>query len=438
MNAWAKNKTLYPDDQVFWYLKKSRPKQLHENITTDVVIVGGGMAGLSAAQAFHAKGYSVVLLEKYYCGAGASGKSSGFITPSSEFDLSYVYRLFGADHAKQLWGFVMGGVELIRNNITQYNIVCDLQQQDTLVVANSKGDFADLQKEYDMQQQLFGQGFLYQKDELTSVIGSPTYFGGLRIANTFGISTYLYCQAMKEMLMKAGVQVFEETPVVTIDAQGAHTPYATVQADHIVVCVDRFLPDLHRLVHDVFHAQTFIMVSAPLPDDAIKKMFPAHPLMVWDTDMIYQYYRIIEGNRLIVGGGSLLSTFWGKEQHNAIGMYKKLRQYVAKRFPDISPHFEYLWPGLIGISKDIMPIADFDTKDPRIYYITGATGLPWAAALGRHSAERIIDGNKVFDTYFSSQRKFPLPQFFQALFGKRITFSLSNFISLYMPFLKRK
>ncbi len=433
----AHDKALYPEDQVFWFFQKNEPKQLNANIKTDVVIVGGGMAGLSAAQAFQAKGCSVVLLEKYYCGAGASGKSSGFITPSSEFDLEYVTQVFGAEEAKKLWAFVNGGVDLIKKNITEFGITCDYQPQDTLVVASSKGGFADLKKEYAMQHQLFGYGLLYQQDELASVIGSTGYFGGLRIADTFGISTYLYCQAMKNILEKAGVQIFEETPVLSVDANGAYTSNSVVNADHIVVCVDRSLPDLNRLTRDVFCAQTFIMVSAPLDEANLQKIFPAEKLMVWDTDMIYQYYRIIEGNRFLIGGGSIFSTFWGKEQHNSSYMFKKLRNYVTKKFSTVSLHFEYMWPGLIGISKDIMPIAGFDVKDPNIYYVTGATGLPWAAALGRYSAQRIIDGNKDFDTYFSPERKFPIPRFIQAVVGKRITFALSNFISLYMPFYKK-
>lgn len=432
-------KTLYPNDQVFWYLQRGPSKILTSPIKANVVVVGGGMAGLSAAQTFHAKGQSVVLLEKYYCGAGASGKSSGFITPSSEFGLAYVVELFGKEHAKKLWEFVIGGVDLIKKNIAHFNITCDYHVQDTLVLANSKGDFTGVQEEYTAEQELFGKGTLYQKNELAAVIGSDDYFGGFRIADTFGISTYQYCQAMKTALEKAGVQIFEETPAMRIAAHGVYTPSGVVHADYIVVCVDRFLPDLNRLVNDVYAAQTFIMVSAPLPESDVHKIFPSRQkYMVWDTDMIYQYYRLIEGNRFLIGGGSIFSTFWGKERHNAISMFRKLRNYVEKKFPTVSMHFEYMWPGLIGVSKDIMPIADFDPKESNIYYVTGATGLPWAAALGRYSAERIIDGKKDFDSYFSLQRKFPLPNIFQMVFGKRITFALSNFISLYMPFLRRK
>jgi len=86
-----------PQDQVFWYLNGgvTGVTPLMHDIACDVVVVGGGMAGLTAAQAFCAKGLSVVLIEKNYCGAGASGKSSGFITPDSELSLFELARIFG-------------------------------------------------------------------------------------------------------------------------------------------------------------------------------------------------------------------------------------------------------------------------------------------------------------------------------------------------------
>ena len=73
-------KLYLPQDQVFWYVNKRDIKPLTHDITTDVVVVGGGISGLTAAQSFGKKGCKVVLIEKNYCGSGASGKSSGFIT----------------------------------------------------------------------------------------------------------------------------------------------------------------------------------------------------------------------------------------------------------------------------------------------------------------------------------------------------------------------
>lgn len=444
-----------PQDIDFWYLKRKPTEQLKDNITTDVVVIGGGMAGIHAAQAFNAKGLSVTLIEKNYCGAGASGKSSGFITPESELNLTHLIKLYDYEIAKKLWDFVTYGCDLIQKNIDKYNINCDYQKQDSLVVANSQTEFLNLKTEHNNRIKLGYKSDLYNKEELTKIIGSNKYYGGLLSYDTFGISAYLYCQAMKENLQTLGVQIYEDTPAIRINSNseefmdsihpsssGTHherdlikgsveTPHATITAKYIIVCVDRFLPELNILKNEVFHAQNFILLSEPLTDEEIKKIFPQKNLMVWDTDLLYQYFRLADGNRLMIGGSDLVAVFWGKEQHNLNRMFKKLNNYIKKKFPDININFNYFWPGLIGVSKDIVPIACADKNNHNIYYISAATGLPWAAALGWYSAERIFNNNHSLDNYFLPDRKYPVNNFVQHIIGKRLTFGLSNLIVMY-------
>ncbi len=420
-----------PQEQVFWYLNQPKARQLLHEIKTDVVIVGGGIAGLSAAQSFRNKGLSVVLLEQYYCGAGASGKSSGFITPDSELNLSHLIREYGPEKARALWEFVISGVRLIEANIKRFSIDCDYQVQDSCVVANSDHASKLIKHEHEARLQLQYQSAYYTQAQLSSIIGSSGYTGAVRYPNTFGIHAYRYCQAMKNILHDAGVQIYEETPVIKINPDGVDTLYAKVKAKHIIVCADRFIPDLNKLTYDIYHAQTFLMMSAPLPDHEIKKIFPDKKLMVWDTDLIYQYYRINGDNRLMLGGGNILSTYDKQEKYHAKNIGLKLITYFKNKFPDVNIHFEYMWPGLIGISKDILPIVGPDKENKNIYYVGAAAGLPWAAALGAYSADHIIDKRNDFDHYFAPTRKYPWGHTIQKIIGTRAAFALSNFRSLY-------
>ena len=127
-----------PQDQAFWYVKREPAIPLRENLAADLVIIGGGMAGLSAAHAAQKKGKRVVLLEQYYCGAGASGKSSGFITPNAELSFTDYAKRFSFEDARIIWDCIISGVNDIRHAITEYNFVCEYMPQDTLVVANTK------------------------------------------------------------------------------------------------------------------------------------------------------------------------------------------------------------------------------------------------------------------------------------------------------------
>lgn len=420
-----------PIDQVFSYICKFDTKPLMQDAKADVVIVGGGMAGLSAAQAFKKKGCSVILIEKNFCGAGASGKSSGFITPDSEFPLHALVDRYGAEKAKQLWEFVGGGVDLIKNNIESYSLDCDYQKQDTLVAASSLKDFTEqIAVEHAVRKQLGYESTLYSQETVEHVLGSSGYFGAVRYPHTFGINGYYYLQAVKDVLRDEGIEIYEETPALSVESHKVKTPNGMIQAGLVVLCVDRFLPTLHKLTYEVFPVQTFLMISAPLSQSDVQKIFPEERLMVWDTELIYTYYRVTGENRLLLGGSTLAGTYAGREQHENNRAWRKLEKYFKAKFPSVSPHFEYMWPGLIGVSKDIMPIAGRDKEDDSLYYVTAAAGLPWAAALGAYAADALIDGRTDMDAYFNPYRPFRLGHVTQTLLGTRITFALSHLFTV--------
>jgi len=422
-------KTWAPQEQVFWYLNRKAIRPCLKNMQVDVVIVGGGMAGLSAAQAWHARGKKVILCEQYYCGAGATGKSSGFITPNAELSFTNFLTKYDTDVACKVWDFIVSGVQDIRRNILEYNFMCDYSEQDTLVVANSLADLKQLEVEhYNLADNGYHTDF-YTADSVRQKVGSDLYFGGVGYEDTFGMNSYAYCQEMKKHLEGLGVLIFEETPVLEIHDHCVVTPHAKIYADYIVVCTDRYMPDLGLLTQQVYHVQTFLMASQVLSDKQIATIFPNKKLMVWDTDLVYTYFRMTGDNRLLLGGGDLLSTYASQETHHYASIIKKLTSYINHKFPKLDIQFEQIWPGLIGISKDIIPFAGRDKDKPYLYYVSAAAGLPIAAALGRYSAESLIDGATEFDVYFSPYRTFFISGVKQSILGKKASFAISNFIN---------
>ena len=88
---------------------------LQKDIECDVLIIGGGMSGISAAAAFIDKGLKVVLVEKNIVGGGTSGKSAGFMTPDSELELSQIVRRYGIKGAQEIWEIPTRGISLVRD-----------------------------------------------------------------------------------------------------------------------------------------------------------------------------------------------------------------------------------------------------------------------------------------------------------------------------------
>lgn len=420
-----------PQDQVYWYHHRLPVVRSMDNLPVDIAIIGGGMAGISAAYAFMKRGKKVALLEQFYCGSGASGKSSGFITPNAELSLTDFAHHYDMKIAQKIWDFITTGVEDIRNNIISNHLACDYSLQDTLVVANTKRALKELEIEHNNLIKLGYKSAFYDATTVRSHINSPAYYGGVGYQDTFGINPFLYCQEMKKILHANGILIFEETPVIKIDDHMIQTVHGNVIADYIVVCADRFIPNLGFLKKQIYHAQTFLMISECLSEEQISVLFPENKLMVWDTDLIYTYFRVTGDNRLLLGGGSLFTTYAGDEYHNYSRITSKLLGYLEQKFPKLKINFVQQWPGLIGISKDLVPIAGRDRDKSHIYFISAAAGLPIAAALGRYSAEHLIDGRNDLDDYFSPYRTFAIGNTLQTFLGTKLSFAINNGIIKY-------
>lgn len=116
---------------------------LQKDIKCDILIIGGGMSGVSAACEFIGKGLKVVLVEKNILGGSSSGKSAGFLTPDSELELSQLVRRFGIKGAKEIWSSPTRGIDLIVEKIKKYNLECDFRDQDSLFLGIGQSGLKD-------------------------------------------------------------------------------------------------------------------------------------------------------------------------------------------------------------------------------------------------------------------------------------------------------
>ena len=418
---------------MYWYARRAPgvAKTLVREVRADVAIVGGGVAGLSCAQRLRAAGVSVVVLERDFCGAGASGKSSGFVTPASEIQLGSLIASRGREEARRIWDFVCSGVEAIRANILAHELDCDYEVQDSLFVANDGAGWRAVQAEHRARLELGYPSRLYDARALPEVLTTTRYAGGVRYGSTFAIDAYAYCQELRDVLVSQGVRIFEGSRVTRLDADGVEAAAGRVRAGHVVVCTDRFIPELGALGRDIYHVQTCLAVSSSLSEADVHKVFTSDRAMTWDSDLVYRYFRMIGGNRLLLGGGDLRHTYARAPMARMDPFVRRASAYLRAKFPDLAVRVEYAWPGMLGISKDLLPIMRPDPVHDRIWYVGAATGLPWAAALGVYAAERILTGRTDFDDAFSPERKFVIGHRLQAFLSTPLTFAISHGIARY-------
>jgi gamma-glutamylputrescine oxidase len=403
---------------------------LQKNITTDFLIIGAGASGLSAAYSLMNKGLKVVLIEKNICGGNTTGKSAGFLTPDSELEMSQLLRRFGKEDAAYLWNVASNGVHLMVDHVTKHDINCDLQKQDSLFLGNGQEGLKEVKHEMEARQILGYPQTFYNANELKNVIGSDQYSGGVLYPDTYGINALEYSQGMKKILLDNGVEIYESTEAVMIKDHYVETHLGSITADEIIFCIDKPSESLTHFADNIFHAQTFLTISEPISEKTISEIFPSGRFQCWDTDLVYNYYRLTGDNRILLGGGSMLTTF-SENDINSSRVIDHVIKKFKRKFPQLHnlEFFQY-WPGRIDTTRDLMPTIVKEIHQPWIHFVLGCVGLPWATFCGDFAARHAFDDKSCTDNkcykFFKADRHFFLPLWLEKVVGKQILFSLNN------------
>ena len=405
---------------------------LTSDIKCDVAIVGAGFAGVAAAAQFLRKGLNVVLIDKNIIGGSSSGRSAGFITPDSELELHQLCRRYGNHAAREIWDAPLRGIETIVKNIDEHGIQCGLLKQDSLFLGLGKDGLEAAEAELHCRQDVgFTDQKLYDAEQLKGVLGSEGYTAGIRYGGTYGINPLQCLQGFKDVLVENGMQVFESTAMKRLEDHTVYTHGGSVTADHIIIAVDKLEPHISPLSAEVFHAQTFLSVTEPLTDKERAILFPSgEQMQCWDSKLVYTYFRLTADNRLLLGGGSALTTFL-KDAYNNPGIIKRVIEDFYSHFPQLRRlAFIQFWPGQIDTTRDLLPTIVRPRDQPHLRFIFGCVGIPWATFTGSFAARNVLgdadDDYKKYFNYFSSERYFWLPSSLGKVIGKPMLFSLSN------------
>lgn len=403
---------------------------LTKHTKADVLIVGAGAAGLAAAYYFIGKGLKVVVLEKNICGGSSSGKSAGFLTPDSELELSQLIRRFGVKGAKHLWSVPTKGIELMKTVITTHGIPCDFQVQDSLFLGIGGSGWGAIEEEMKSRELLGFEQTLYAEKELNWIIGSTSYSGAVRYNETYGIDALLYCQGMKKILTENGVEIYEASEVLSVNDHCARTHLGSVTAEQIIFCADKIDRTINHFADNIYHAQTFLSISEPLSEQMIASIFPDHRFQCWDSTLVYSYFRLTGDNRILLGGGDMLTTF-SRNDVNSSRVIDKVIKNFKGRFPQLNElKFIQFWPGRIDCTRDLLPTIVKDDSAPWLHFVLGCVGLPWATFCGHFAARHAFD-TRLWDDhhyyqYFMADRSFFVPLWLEKIIGKQLVFSINN------------
>lgn len=401
-------------------------------IKSDVLIVGGGFSGVSAATEFLRKGLKVTLIDKNFVGGSSSGRSAGFLTPDSELELHQLVRRYGVKAASEIWTAPCRGIERLVSAIEKFDVQCGLLRQDSLFLGLGARGKEAVASELECRQDVgFTDQRVYDANQLEGILGAQGYSAGIRYASTYGVNPLACLQGFKDLLVEHGMQVYESTSMKSLEDHTVFTHAGSVTADHIIIAVDKLDDSISPLADEAFHAQTFLSVTEPLTDNELRILFPSgEQMQCWDSKLVYSYFRLTADNRLLLGGGTPITTYL-KDAYNNPGVIRKVIGDFRSHFPQLQDlSFINFWPGQIDMTRDLLPVIARPPEHPYLRFVVGCVGIPWATFCGSFAARNVLgeadeDYEKYFN-YFSSQRHFSLPSSLGNVIGKPMLFSLAN------------
>jgi gamma-glutamylputrescine oxidase len=357
-------------------------------IQADVCIVGGGLAGLTAALKLARSGRKVVLLEAQRVAWGASGRNGGFVSAGYATGLSAIERRVGADQARELFRLSMEGVEIVRRNIDALDIR-DAYPVPGIAKALRYNSRGALQAACERQQREFGLKLRYlPQDEVKGLFVSPKYHEAVLDEDAFHFHPLNYGRALAREAERLGAAIHEHSPVITADRDGPHkivrTEEAEIAAGHVVFATGGYtgavLPALKRSFLPI---ATYVLLTEQAPD-LVRRAIRTEAAIL-DDRRAGDYYRLVDGGSRILWGGRITTRTTDPRDIATL-----LRREMVATYPQLTDlKVEVAWSGLMSYARHLMP--QIGQWGPGIWYCTafGGHGMNTTAIGGSVIAEGI-------------------------------------------------
>jgi len=408
-------------------------KPLRGSHKADVVILGGGFTGLSAAyhisQKFPEK--KIVLLEGACCGYGASGRNGGFCIAT---DLIRELNEMEAEIRQKNLKISFYGLNFIKKMISDYGVECDFEENGMLGVALDEKQARALE-EYREKLKSFGLDSTFlQGDELESEIKSPLFIAGLRIPYGAILNPAKLAREMKRVVEGAGVEVRERSVVTRIKPGKVNyvdTELGDIRAPDLVIALNAYAHKLGFFKNRVFPISVFQIATQTLSKGQWEAIGWQNRQGLYDMRDIFSYLIPTADGRIVMGGSDVM---YYDNDALCSGNDKTVTRRVMKDFFAFFPQLEGLqmehaWGGTTTYTLDRTPSVGVMEDHQNIYYGVGLSeGVPTTQTFGRIIADLMAGESNDFTDHYVVNHKIPYagPTLLRGFFGRGIKWMMEN------------
>lgn len=375
--------------------------ELRGDVETDVCVIGGGIAGCSAALHLAEKGYRVRLLEAHDIGFGASGRSGAQAIFGVACGQDKLAQLIGAADARRIWDISVEALALQRELIARHAIDCDYVAGQMHVAIKPRHE-KELREEVALLQERYAYRSVryVERDELRTLIDSDRYSGALLDSNSGHLHPLNYTLGLAMAAARAGAIIHTRTAALSIDQGGPagqvriRTALGVVRCRQAVLCCNAYVGNLApRLSARIMAVGTYIVASEVLGAERAARLI-ANNAAVTDINWVLDYFRRSSDHRLLFGGRVSYSGL------DPLGTGAATRARMVAVFPQLHDvKIDFAWGGFVDITLNRAP--DFGRLSPDIFYLQGFSGhgIALTGIAGKLIAEAIAGTAERFDVF---------------------------------------
>ena len=344
----------------------SRFPRLDQDLTTDVVVVGGGLTGLTTAYLLKRAGHRVVVLERDRCAQVDTGHTTAHLTCVTDTRLTELVRSFGEDHARAIWDAGLAAIARIDESVRTEGIDCDFSWVPAYLHARpdpTGNDVKQLQDEATLAADL---GFDARFVDRVPFFDRP----GVEFDGQARFHPRKYLAALARVVDGDGSHLFEhsaadevkEDPLsVTVGSHTIHCGYVVVATHNPIVGKAGWLGATFlqtKLSLYTSYAVGGRVATGSVPD-----------ALFWDLGDPYRYCRLQpqrEFDYVIVGGEDHKTG----QESDPTGCFDRLESAVKEWLPDIE--LTHRWSGQVIETNDGLPY--IGEMAPRQFAATGFSG----------------------------------------------------------------
>lgn len=347
--------------------------KLESAITTDVVIIGGGISGALCAYHLIEAGVDCAVVDKRTIGLGSTAASTSLLQYEIDVSLNDLIKLRGEGDAVRAY-------QLCNEALFELEALCRRIGFDSYASTNSlyfgvaRPDEKRLHEEYQTRRQIGLDVQFLSAADVKNQFGFKA-FGGILSSNAAHADAYALTHAILQHSIRKGLKVFDRTRITKMSTAKGQSKLVTedgvkIHCNHVINATGyEATTMLKKKVVDL--RSTYVTISESMSDCA---SFPFHQTLLWNTADPYLYMRCTSDGRIIVGGRD--DEFANpKRRDDAIGRKTKLlARDFEKLFPSITFRSEFSWAGTFGTTKDGLPFIGKPSNRQNIYFALGFGG----------------------------------------------------------------